>query len=145
MAVLALLGFGGLFLVNALTVDHTYGALSKARVAVSENARHCFFVPGSSFASRYGPSFGPPNTCDVAYVYRGRGFQTIVPVTWSKVFYVDPADPRIRANATVFNRTRTELRFDAVVAGLLFAGAVTVAIVHQVHYRRRLRRRRPGR
>lgn len=140
-----LLGFGALFVADALSVNDTYRALSKARVAVTENARHCFFLPGSSLASRYGPSFGPPNTCDVGYVYGGKEFQSIVPVTWSKVFYVDPRDPRIRANATIFNRTRTELRFDVIVAGLLFAGALTVSIVHQVHYRRRLRWRRPGR
>lgn len=139
-----LLALGGLFLTDAFTVNHTYRALSKARVAVSENARHCFFVSGSSLASRYSPSFGPANTCDVAYVYRGRTFRSIVPVTWSKVFYLDPRDPGIRANATTFTHTRTELRFDAVVAGLLFAGALTVAIVHQVHYRRRLRWRRPS-
>lgn len=119
LAVLTLLGFASLFLVDRFQTGDTYSHLEAHRVAVQSQIVGC---------GRY--------SCLVTYQYAGQKYFSSVGFGASHTFYVDPLNTTYRLNKDAFDGAAKNRSGDLVFAILLVLGAALVTAVHQLHIHR---------
>lgn len=133
LAVAVQLAFGAAFLLDYHQTDAAYKALAAHHVRVPARVLHCGQLLTGSRPRTY------EHACSVTYSFRGQPYGGVVPFNQPKVFYIDPLNPSDRMSVGYFAGGPTAHTADLVIAFLLFGGATLVAVVHQIHLRRRRR------
>jgi hypothetical protein len=150
LAVAALVAFGVAFAVDAALVNRTYDALRSDHVVVQPSDTECYDQPvgfkDSNPNPRTAPGFLAPNVCYLSFKYGNRSYSTLVAIDAPRTLFVDPRDPGIEMTADRFRRGAVNVVGDVILSAGLLSSAVALAVMHQVHLRRRRHaaRRAPG-
>jgi hypothetical protein len=129
IAIVVMLGFATAFIVDAADTNRTYDALATHRVQLPGHVLGCSLFRSSRGASN--------RLCRIGYDFRGYSFTEVIGSNLSDAAYVDPGNPALHMSKVDFDGGPEERTVDLTFAGLLFAGAFGVGILHELHRRRR--------
>lgn len=129
-----LLGFSAAFFIDAAQTDRAYDQLAAHRAPAHGYLLGCFDMGVTRTHA--------PTVCEYTYSYRKSSFSPVLRVDERAGAYVDPKDPSVHMGAVTFAHGPEAVTGDLAIASTCVAGALVIAITHEVH---RSRRRRPAR